>query len=405
MTQNRVVITGTGAFSACGAGTDALWCAARDGITGVREIRFANVKNQRVFQAAHIDDALFQAHAIDFKPRFQDRVSGFALIATHQAIRQAGLTRDDFGEETAVIVGSGFGGAETLDINYRAFERGETRMDPMSIPKIMNNAAASWISMAYGARGPIYANSTACSSASQSIGLAYLLLRAGAIQRCITGGTEASVVPGVFRAWEHLRVLSPDFCRPFSQDRNGMVLGEGAGIIVLETLENAQARGATILGEIVGYGTTSDAGDLLRPDFQGAARAMRLAIDDAKIDPAQIGYVNAHGTGTVANELSETKAMRAVFGPNFDALAVSSTKPVHGHALGAAGALETIVTLGALQNQLAPPNANYTTPDPAIGFAPVHGAARSLDTAYCMTNSFAFGGINASLILGRAPRA
>ncbi len=403
MTQSRVVITGTGAFTACGAGTGALWKAVRDGVSAVGEIRFPDLQNQRVFRAAFVGDDLFQAHAVDSVPRFQDRVSGFALIAAHEALGMAGLGKGDFGDETAVIVGSGFGGAETLEVNYRKFHDGETRMDPMSVPKIMNNAAASWISMTYGTRGPIYSNSTACSSASQSIGLAYQLLRSGAVQRCIAGGTEACVVPGVFRAWEYLRVLSPDFCRPFSRDRNGMVLGEGAGIVLLETLEAARARGATILAEVVGYGTTSDAGDLLRPDPTGAARSMTAALKDAGITASRIGYANAHGTGTVANDISETQAMRQVFGDRFDDLAVSSTKPIHGHALGAAGALEAIVTLQALRNQLAPPTHNFTTLDPAIGFQPVEGEARAIDTEFCLSNSFAFGGINASLIFGRAP--
>jgi len=404
MTLHRVVITGVGAFSPCGNGADALWQAARDGVSAAGEIRFDSIPDQKVFRAAHVPQDLYEAHAVNCKPRFQDRVAGFALIAAEEAVQNAGLTEQHFDDDFGVIVGSGFGGADTLDRNYTIFAQGsKTRMDPMSIPKIMTNAAASWISMTYGARGPIYCNSTACSSASQSIGMAFHLLRAGAMRRCFTGGTEASVVPGVFRAWEILRVLSPDYCRPFSRDRNGMLLGEGAGILILETLEAAQERGAPILAEIVGYGTTSDGGDLLRPDPDGAARAMSKAIRDAGLAPSQIGYVNAHGTATVANDLSETKAMRAVFGEDFDQLAVSSTKPVHGHALGGAGALETIVTLFALTRQLAPPTANYTTLDPAIGFEPVHGEARSLSTNYCLTNSFAFGGINASLALGAAP--
>ena len=274
-------------------------------------------------------------------------------------------------------------------------------MDPLCIPKIMTNAAASWVSMTYGAKGPVYCNSTACSSASQSIGMAYQMVKAGIMDRCITGGSEACVVPGVFRAWELLRVLSPTGCAPFSANRNGMVLGEGAGILVIESLRSAQARGAEILAEIVGYGTSSDAGDLLRPDPDGAARAMQSALDDAGIAPGDVGYVNAHGTATVANDISETQAMRDVFGEVFDELAVSSTKPVHGHALGAAGALETVVTLGALRAQLAPPSLNFDSVDPKIDFTPVTGSARALDTAYCATNSFAFGGINASLILGR----
>jgi nodulation protein E len=404
MTNTRVVITGAGAMSPCGAGADALWAAARDGISAARDFEFDAVLNQRVTRGARITDDMFLPHAVNHKPRFQDRITAFALIAADEAVRQAGLTQDAFDDEFAVIVGSGFGGGETLDQNYITFGRQDMRMDPMSIPKIMTNAAASWISMTYGTRGPIYCNSTACSSASQSIGLAYQLMKAGIFRRCMTGGTEGIIVPGVFRAWEVLRVLSPTLNRPFSRDRDGMMLGEGAGIFVLETLDAALERGATPLAEIVGYGTTSDAGDLLRPDFRGAASSMSKAMSDAGITPDQIGYVNAHGTGTVANDLSETKAMRAAFGDAFDGIAVSSTKPVHGHALGSAGALETLITLKSLVDQLAPPSVNFTTLDPAIGFEPVHAEARPIRSDFCLTNSFAFGGINASLILGHPSR-
>ncbi len=409
MTQSRVVITGTGAFSPCGAGADALWRAAKDGVSAAQQVHFDAIADQKVTLAAPIPAQLYDAHADIVRPRMQDRVTGFALIAAAEAVAQAGLSEDDFGDDCGVIVGSGLGGAETIDTNYMRFAAhtyGATapRLDAMSVPKIMANAAASWISMTWGARGPLYCNSTACSSASQSIGLAYQLVRSGAMTRCITGGTEACIVPGVFRVWELLRVLSPDACRPFSRDRNGMMLGEGAGILIVETLEAARARGAEPLAEIVGYGTTSDAGDLLRPDPVGAAGAVTRALADAGLTPDDIGYVNAHGTATVANDLSETAAMRQVFGGAFDALAVSSTKPVHGHALGAAGALETIITLHSLRAHLAPPSGNFSEIDPAIGFAPVTGAPRGYAQDFALTNSFAFGGINAALILGSATR-
>jgi len=406
MTATRVVITGAGAFSALGAGADVLWQAARDGRSGVVETLFDRIPDQKVTKAARIADDLLAEHAVHVRPRMQDRVSKFALIAAEEAVQQSGLGPEDFGEDVGVIVGSGFGGAETLDRNYWVFSRQDieaTRMDPLCIPKIMTNAAASWISMTFGATGPVYCNSTACSSASQSIGMAYHMVKSGLMKACITGGSEACVVPGVFRAWELLRVLTPDLCRPFSRDRSGMTLGEGAGILVIETLENAQARGARILGEIVGYGTSSDAGDLLRPNPVGAAASMNKALRDAGLTPGDIGYVNAHGTATVANDTSETQAMREIFGDCFADLAVSSTKPVHGHALGAAGALEAIVTLGALRDQLAPPTLNFTEIDPKVGFKPVTGAARPISTGYCLSNSFAFGGINASLIFGQAP--
>lgn len=404
--MHRVVITGAGAVTACGSGVSSLWQAARDGTSAVRECAFDDLPDQKVSRAAPVPPETKADLGPFFKPRFQDEVAGFALLAAQEAVAQAALTADDFGQEFGVFVGSGFGGAETLNHNYLAFAESKGgRMDPMSIPKIMTNASGSWLAMTYGAKGPTYCNSTACSSASQSIGLAYQHIRTGMIERAFAGGTEGCVVSGVFRAWEVLRVLSPTLCRPFSRDRNGMALGEGAGVLVLESLDSARARGATILAEVVGYGTTSDAGDLLRPDPEGAAGAMSKALRDANLAPAQVGYVNAHGTGTVANDVSEANAMRAVYGDAFDGLAVSSTKPVHGHALGAAGAIELIVAMQALREGLAPPNGNFTEFDPAVGFEPVHGEARPIATDYVMSNSFAFGGINATLILGRAPVA
>lgn len=403
MTAERVVITGLGAISTAGAGAGTLWHAARDGRSGAKETLFERIKSQKVKIAAGVDPEVLAAAEVHTRPRMQDRVTKLALIAAEEAIAQAGL-EGPLGERTGVVVGSGFGGGDTLDDNYWIYAgaAGE-RMDPMAIPKIMTNAAASWISMTWGATGPVYCNSTACSSASQSMGLAYHMIRSGMIDRCITGGTEACVVSGVFRAWEVLRVLAPEACRPFSTERNGMMLGEGAGILVLESLASAQARGATILAELCGYGTSSDAGDLLRPDPSGAARAMTQALDSAGLAPDQIGYINAHGTATVANDLSETEAMRAVFGDDLDPLNVSSTKPVHGHALGAAGALEAIVTIGALREGLAPPTLNFQAEDPKIGFTPVIEGARAIQRDYAMSNSFAFGGINASLVFGRAP--
>ena len=403
MTDQTVVITGMGAISTCGAGADTLWAAARDGRSGIKDVAFGR-HEQRVKIAAPVRADFIEAHKVHDRPRLQDPVTHMALIAADEAMTQAELQDVALNDRTGVIVGSGFGGAETLDTNYTIYGHDPSdRMDPMSIPKIMTNAAASWISMTWGAKGPVYCNSTACSSASQSIGLAYQMVKSGMLDRCITGGTEMCVMPGVFRAWELLRVLSQTACRPFSRDRNGMMLGDGAGILVLESKAAALARNAPILAEVVGYGTSSDAGDLLRPDPDGAKRSMEQALATGGLDPSDIGYVNAHGTATVANDVSETQAMRSVFGSAFEALKVSSTKPVHGHGLGAAGALEAIVTINALRDGLAPPNLNFSEIDPKIGFAPVLDRAAPIEASYAMSNSFAFGGINASLIFGKAP--
>lgn len=231
--------------------------------------------------------------------------------------------------------------------------------------------------------------------------MAAFMIRHGLLTRCIAGGSEALLVPSVFRAWEVLRVMTAGLCRPFSEGRDGMVIGEGAGIFVLESLDAAQERGATIIAEVAGYGTTGDAGDLLRPDPTGAASAMAAAIADAGLAPADIAYVNAHGTGTVANEASETQALRSVFGNGLDTTLVSSTKPIHGHALGAAGALEFIITVKALLEQVAPPTINFSAIDPALGIDPVANVARAFSGEACMSNSFAFGGVNASLVAKR----
>ena len=377
--MQRVVVTGMGAVSACGLGADALWLAARDGISGRKPVHFPEIDTQRVGHAAALSDADKAHVAAIAGHRMRDPVAGYALIAAREAVAQAGLGPDDFGDACGVSIGSGFGGAQTLNSNYLKFAtQGSMRLDPMSVPKIMNNAAASWVSIEFGATGPAYCMATACSSASQSIGLAVQMLRAGAASRMLAGGSEACLEGGVFRVWELLRVMTADLNRPFSQDRNGMMLGE-------------------VLCEIKGYGTNSDAGDLLRPDPDRAAACMGLALRDAGLTAGDIAHVNTHGTGTVANDVTEAAALRLCFG---DAVPpVTATKPVHGHALGAAGALELIVSIGALRARLAPPTLNFSEADPKVGLTPVHGQAMALGAGAVMSNSLAFGGINASLIV------
>ena len=400
--MKRVVITGMGAVSACGLGADRLWQAARDGLSGVGPIAFESMPRQQVKNAASISPEDIAAVWASAKPRAQDRVTAIALAAAREAVAQSGLVPDQLGPSCGVIIGCGYGGAETNDRNVTAFARDPlARVDPMSIPKIMTNAPASWVGMEFGARGMTMCISTACSSATQSIGMAALMIRHGLLTRCIAGGSEALLAPSVFRAWEVLRVMTAGLCRPFSEGRDGMVIGEGAGIFVLESLESAQERGATIIAEIAGYGTTGDAGDLLRPDPAGAAAAMTAAIADAGLTPADVAYVNAHGTGTVANEASETQALRSVFGQRLETTLVSSTKPIHGHALGAAGALEFLITVKALVEQVAPPTINFSAVDPSLGIDPVANVARAFVGDACMSNSFAFGGVNASLVARR----
>jgi nodulation protein E len=403
--SRRAVITGMGCVTALGLGVPRLWAGARDGRSGVKPIGFARMEHQMVKSAAHLSN--FDAEASLGRPLADttDRFTQFALIAGDEAMGQARSSATlPTGERCGVIIGSGIGGATTSDEQHYAFYVRKTRTDPMTIPRVMPNAAASHASMRYGAKGPCFAVSSACSSASQAIGLGLQLIRAGMIDTCLVGGSEALLTPATFRAWESLRVMTSTLCRPFSRNRNGMVLGEGAGILVLEAEETALARGAVPLAVLAGYGTSSDAGDIVRPDPDGAARCMALALEDAGLEPEDIGYVNAHGTGTILNDSCETIALENVFGAALDGIAISSTKPIHGHALGAAGAIELIIAACALRDQIAPPTINWLEPDPGCIADPVPNQARPRSIRAALSNSFAFGGINACLALSAFAR-
>jgi nodulation protein E len=332
-----------------------------------------------------------------------DRFAQFGVAAARQAVRAAGV---DFSGErtfrTAVITGSSAGGQDAMDEAFVAlYKENLPRVSPMMIPRVMSNSAASHISMEFGIRGPSFSVSTACSSANHAIGQAFWLLRSGACDIAITGGCESVFSFGFLKAWEAMRVVSQDTCRPFSKDRSGIILGEGAGMLVLETMEHAKARGATVYGEVVGFGMSADAHHITQPSVEGAALAMRAALRDSGAAPESVGYINAHGTGTAANDSTETAAIRAVFGAHADRLAVSSTKSMHGHALGAAGGLEAVATILAIHNRLLPPTANFTTPDPACDLDVIPNAARDASVQYALSNSFAFGGLNAVLMFRR----
>lgn len=399
--RHRVVITGLGAVSAAGYGADVLWEAARDGRSGARRIAFERREPQRVTIAAHLPDFAPGKLLGDRLAASIDRFTAFALVAADEACAQAGLSVRSLDDRAGVVFGSGAGGAMTFETGVRLFATTEARGDPMTVPKFMPNAAASHISMRYATRGPCLCISTACASATQAIGIGAHMVRSGLIDIAIVGGAEAPLGNACFRAWEILRVLSPTACRPFSLHRDGMMLGEGAAVLVLESETSARQRGATILGELAGYGTSSDAGDMLRPDPAGAARAMANALADAGLTAADIHYVNAHGTGTIANDIAETQALKQAFGDSFSTIPVSSTKPIHGHALGASGAFELVVTVKALAEQMLPPTINWLGTDPKCAVAPITQARSHIMTA-AMSNSLAFGGINGSLIVRSA---
>ena len=396
----RVAITGMGAISAAGNGAQALWRAARDGSPCISQLDEARFPRARIKHAALIREDITQLLG-DAATKL-DRFAQLALLAAREAVEQADAEARLAGMKTAVIVGSGLGGAETINRLTDAHSAGEVRVDPLTVPKVMASAAASAIATRYGVHGPVFCISSACASGSQAVGIGMQMIRSGAVDRAIVGGSEALITPAVLRGWEVMRVLTPDRNRPFSADRNGMMLGEGAGIVVLESAALAEAQGKRPIAWLSGYGTACDAGDLLKPDAQWAAEAMKRALSDAALKPAAVGYVNAHGTGTVLNDVAEAAALGDTFGDHLDGLPVSSTKPVHGHTIAAAGAIELIITVNALREQFVPPTINWTAEDPRCRMDVVANTGRPHGFSAAMSNSFAFGGINTSLLVEMA---
>ncbi len=333
-----------------------------------------------------------------------DRFAQFAVIAAREACSDAGIEwTSELRENTAIVTGSCVGGQTSQDEGFvELYKLGRPRVSPLMIPKTMSNAGASCISMEFGITGPSMNISTACSSSSHAIGTAFGMVRSGMVEIALAGGSEAPFSPGILKAWEAMRVVSPDTCRPFSKDRSGMVLGEGSSMLVLEAWDRAVARGAPIYGEIAGFGMSADAAHITQPSAAGAALAMRMALKDAGCALEQIGYINAHGTGTTANDATETSAIRSLFGQHTEQIAVSSTKSMHGHALGAAGALEAAATILGIGRGLLPPTANFREADPACNLNLIVGTARAQQVEYALSNSFAFGGLNAVLALRSA---
>ena len=403
MQSTRVVVTGLGAVSAAGVGVAPLWLAAHNGRSCVSRPQFPRAGPEPGQDRRPSVGLPAGTTSRPEAAALYDRYTQFAIVAADEAMAQAGLGSERrLGGRTAVILGTGAGGITTIEeFCFTDFVL-KARTDPLSIPRGMNSAAASQIGMRYGCTGPTFAVTSACASGGQSIGVGLQLIRWGLVDRAIVGGSDATITPLNIRAWETLRVLTPDFSRPFSTGRNGMVLGEGAAVFVLESEQTARARGASAVVELAGYGTTSDAFDIVRPSVEGAADAMRLAIEDAALSPDQIDYVNAHGTGTIANDIAEAEALRRVFGGRLDQMPVSSTKPIHGHTLGAAGAIELAVTIMALRDNIAPPTINWLGADPKVHLDPVPNQAREVPIRAALSNSLAFGGINACLVVTRA---
>lgn len=407
MASRRVAITGLGIISPLGLNLQDTWDSLREGRSGIRALQDLDCARVglKVGNGAQVRGFDATKHFEAGREAYQDRFAQFSVIAAREAIRHSGLELTPaLRERGAIVCGSAVGGQSSIEIGFEdLYISGRGRVHPLTIPKTMANAGASQISMELGITGPTYTVSTACSSANHAIGQAFRLVSGGLADMAVTGGSEAPFTLGILKAWEAMRVIAPDTCRPFSKDRRGMILGEGGAMMILETFEAAQARGAKIYAEICGMGMSSDAHHLTQPTVEGPSRAMREALREAGLAPEEIGYINAHGTGTPGNDPVESKAIRAVFGAHADKLAVSSTKSMHGHALGAAGALEAVATVLALHHGILPPTANYNEPDPECDLDYIPNQPRAARVGAALSNSFAFGGLNAVVAFRAVP--
>ena len=399
MQGRRVVVTGIGVISALGRNAAEFWQALAECRCGIGPIESADIIGLRFSNGGEVHGYTSAEYFQNKEADFLDRFAQFAVIAGREAVRDSGIEwTPELRDRSAIITGSCVGGQNTEEEGYQnLYLRNKPRVNPLTIPRSMSNAGASYISMETGITGPTYTISTACSSSNHAVGQAFWMVRSGQAEAAVTGGSEAPFSMGNLRAWEAMRVVAPDTCRPFSKTRRGMVLGEGGAMMVLETLDRALARGAKIYAEIVGFGMSSDAHHLTQPSTEGPARAICAALRDGGLEPGQIGYINAHGTATLTNDPTETCAIRMALGRQAGRVAISSTKSMHGHALGAAGAIEAIATVLALHKGILPATANYQEPDPQCDLDYIPNEPRRAQVEYALSNSFAFGGLNGVL--------
>jgi beta-ketoacyl-acyl-carrier-protein synthase II len=405
----RVVITGLGVFASVGKDVETFFSSLINARSGIRSITIFDPSPLSVKIAAEVPDYCstdyFPAKRLDLLDRFTQ----FALLAAGQAFKSSGIEisqeeRPRFG----VVMGSGMGGVSTFDSGYFSlYAKQATRLHPFTIPKIMHNAPTSQICMEFGAEGPALATSTACSSSGHAIGQAFQMIKYGMADMMLTGGADAPITYGMMRGWESVRVLATGngdpshACRPFSADREGFVMGEGSGVLMLEELEHAKRRGAKIFAELAGFGMSSDASHITQPSVSGPARAIRMALDDAGMNHQDVDYINAHGTGTQLNDVTETQVIKEVFGEDAKRVAISSTKSMHGHVMGGTGAVELVATVMAMERGVVPPTASYSRPDPQCDLDYVPNQAREMPVRAALSNSFAFGGLNAVLLVRR----
>lgn len=396
--MRNVVVTGLGVVSPVGVGRRDYWSGLASGKCGIAKHDYTAEELTLTLPTAPVDgiDDIIAAQGRDTARA--DRVSQLAVAAADEALADSGLDLDDaLRIRTACIIGTGIGGQATFDQCYVNMLRKGRRPHPLSILKIIPNAPASHISIRHGLRGPAFAISSACASGAHAIGVCADMIRSGTADVGFAGASEAILTYGALEAWRAMHILADDVCRPFSKNRNGLVIGEGAGVLVLEEEARAKARGARIYARLAGFGMNADGRDMINPAVEGAANAMTLALQGLNVSDAAGVYINAHGTGTLMNDPTETKAIREVFGADADALLVSSTKSMHGHLLGAAGGIEAVAALLALNENVAPPTINLDEPDPACDLDYVANEAKDRKLSLAISNSFAFGGLNAVL--------
>ncbi|MDB2369067.1 beta-ketoacyl-[acyl-carrier-protein] synthase family protein [Octadecabacter sp.] len=402
--MKRVVITGAGTINALGHDVPTTLDAMAEGRCGIGPLDIRDVDRLAVKIGGQVTGYGEQTHFNRQQISLYDRFTQFTLLAAEQAIGEAGLAfSGELADRAGVVLGTSGGGLNTQDENYRAvYEDGKNRVHPFIVPKLMNNAAASHVSMQYNLRGPSFTVATACASSNHAMGQAFAMIRSGMADVMVTGGSEAMLCFGGVKAWEGLRVMSKDGCRPFCATRNGMVQGEGAGVFVFEERDHATARGAVILAEVAGFAMSSDASDIVTPSKSGAARAIAGALKDARLNASDVGYINAHGTGTAANDKTECAAVADVFGRHADDLMISSTKSMHGHLIGGTGAVELLACIMALREGVIAPTIGYVEPDPECALDVVPNVAREAKVTAVLSNAFAFGGLNAVIAL-KAP--
>ena len=399
--MKRVAVTGTGTINALGHDVSSTFEAMREGRCGIGALDLRDVERLSIRIGGQVRDWEAETYFNRQELALYDRFTQFTMLAARQAMEQSGLEiRERLSLQAGVVLGTAGGGVNTWDENYRAvYEEGKNRVHPFVVPKLMNNSAASHVSMEWNLRGPSFTVATACASSNHAMGLAFQMIRSGMAKVMVTGGSEAMLCFGGVKAWEGLRVMSKDACRPFSANRNGMVQGEGAGVFVFEEWDHAVARGADILAEVAGFSMTSDAADIVMPNQAGAERAIAGALADARLDATDVGYINAHGTGTAANDKTECAAVAHVFGHHANRLLISSTKSMHGHLIGGTGAVELLACLMALRDGIIAPTIGYEEPDPECALDVVPNEAREAKVSAVLSNAFAFGGLNAVIAL------